>query len=587
MKKKILTIVLLSALLCSCKTNTSSSSPISSGSESTTNSTATPITVSKELKESKVYVNAETSFSLPTTFFTGYEDVPYVSIDQFYESLMSKGIAETEGAFGVVQGSVVNTATGGSLTFSPIENSITSVNLDSFTNLTGSLKITTDMLGVTTNKLAKLNEEKSSSTTGNAITFKLDRYNMKMLSYNNKIYVPFSILECISLSPVFARFVFNGEDYYMVSTDSFVDAKTKELTEFAKKFAQGSLIQKKTRSTGFANYFYYSYLFELENYHGHYPRLGIDSLDSKMQELGLKEKLLSTDSDVANEAFAKSLSQIFSDGGHTGFVHRGLTSEYSSTTDAELQKKYLLEYDKRLIKEMTAFATLGEIFQAKGENVPLIEYSTSSSTAIVHFMSFVAHNDLTLENIEDDTTSTFSTFYHAFKEFQGKTGLKNVIFDVSLNGGGAASALAEALSFLTDDPIVMTTTNSLTKSVVKQAVNIDNNLDGNFTDNDSYAGKYNYYILTSEYSFSCGNAFPCLAKEYGYAKVIGKRSGGGDCAVLPSVTMDGGIFSMSSNYSITRKDGTNVDDGCPVDLEIDYENFYNVDKLETEIAKIK
>ncbi len=586
MKKTILTLALLSALLCSCNANPSST-PISSSTESTTTSTATPVTVSKELLESKIYINATTFFTLPTTFFTGYEDIPYVSLEQFYENLMSKGVAEQEGAFQVVEGSVVNTLTGGSLTFSLIENSIRSVDLDSFVNLTGSEKITTDMLGVTSNKLAKLNEEKSSTTTGNAITFKLDKYKMKMISYNNKIYVPFSILECISLSPVFTRFVFNGEDYYMVSTESFIDSKTKELTDFAKAFAQGSIIKKKTRSASFANYFYYSYLFELENYHGHFPRLNIDSLDSKMEELGLKEKLLSTDSDVANEAFAKSLSQIFSDGGHTGFGHRGLTSEYSNETDQELLKKYLLEYDKRLVKEMTAFATLGQLNQDKIEKMPTVEYSTSSSTAVVHFMSFVPHDVLTKENIDQDQTSTFSTFYHAFKEFKDKTNLKNVIFDVSLNGGGAASALGEALSFLTDDPVVMTTTNSLTKSVCKQAIDVDNNLDGNFTDNDSYAGKYNYYILTSEYSFSCANAFPCMAKENGYAKIIGKRSGGGDCAVLPSVTMDGGIFSMSSNYSITRKDGTNVDDGCPVDLEIEYADFFDIDKLETEISKIK
>lgn len=585
MKKKILTIVVLSALLCSCRTN-NSSSLVSSTTESTTASTSKPITVSKELTESKVYVNATTSFTLPTTFFDGFEDVPYVRLDQFYENFMSKGVAEQEGAFAVVEGSVVNTLTGATLTFSMIENSIKSVDLDSFTNLTGSQVITTDMLGITSNKLAKLNEEKSSTTTGNAITFKLDDYRMGMISYNGKIYVPFSILECISLSPTFARFVFNGEDYYMVSTETFIDSKTKELTEFAKNFAQGSIIKKKTRSTGFANYFYYSYLFELANYHGHYPRLGISSLDSKMEELGLKEKLLSTDSDIANEAFAKSLSQIFSDGGHTGFGHRGLTSEYSSKTDEELLKKYLLEYDARLVKEMTAFAQLGTLIKDRTD-MPVVEYSTSSSTAVVHFMNFTAHDVLTKDNIDQDTTSTFSTFYHAFKEFKEKTNLKNVIFDVSLNGGGAASALGEALSFLTDDSIVLTTTNSLTKSVVKEAIDVDNNLDGNYLDNDSYAGKYNYYILTSEYSFSCANAFPCIAKENGYAKIIGKRSGGGDCAVLPSVTMDGGIFSMSSNYSITRKDGTNVDDGCPLDLEIEYADFFNIDKLETEIAKIK
>ncbi len=595
MKKKILNICLLMCLMTSCKntsnttspskTNQSNSTPTSETSKkSSTSPTPTEYHVSKKLDTSKVYISEDKSFTLPTTFFTEVVDVPYVELNDFYVNFFGTNMMESSTFFSVNSGTVTNTFTKSTLVFDTVKNTISSSDLDQFTNFTNSTKTSLNIISTPANNLSKLNVEKTTYKKGKAMTFDLNHYNMNLIKYQDKIYVPFSILETTSFTPIFVRFAFNGDDYYYTSSTGFLDSKTKGLTSFGTKYANGSLFKNKTRSKSYANYFYYSLLFELENYEGHYSRLNIQNLDEKLNELGFKEKLLSTDSDEANKAYADVINQVFHDGGHTAFTNRGFTSEYSYETDESLMKE-ILNYDTRYYNTMMTFATLGQQIM---DNPPsTLEYSTDNETAVIHLSAFTMHNALNLENIDEDQTSTFSILYHSFKKISEKTTVKNVIFDVSLNGGGAAPALAEALSFITDDPVEMTVTNMSTGAVLKEAVDIDNNLDGNFTDNDSYSGKFNFYILTSGFSFSCANAFPAIAKEKGYAKIIGQKSGGGDCAVLNGITIDGGNFNMSSNYSITKKDGTDVDSGVEVDYEIDYSNFFKIDYLANAIKSVK
>lgn len=590
MKKKILNICFLVCLLASCNNNPSNSvsktstSVVDSSKTSTSTKPFVEYHVSKKLESSKIHAGNEKSITLPTTFFTEVADVPYVELNDFYVNFFSTAIAENASFYTIEASTVKNAFSNATLIFDTAKNTISSTDLDQFTNYTDSTKTSVGFFSGEKNTLVKLNENKTTYTQGTTVTYDLSRYNMNLVNYDNKTYVPFTIVEAITFNPIFTRFIFNGDDYYLCNDQLVLDSKNKTLTEYGTKIASGSAFTNKTRTTTYANYFYNSFLFEMENFNGHFSRLGIDNLDTKLQELGFKEKLLSTDSDIANQAVADVINQVFHDGGHTGFTHRGFTSTYSYDTDLELSKG-IITADERLKNMLITYTTLGNMI--KGNMPPVVEYSTNNETAVIHLMSFTMHQALTLENIDEDNASTFSIFYHAFKNISENTTVKNVIIDLSLNGGGASIALGEALSFLTDDPVEIRVKNTKTGAILNEAVDVDNDLDGDFTDNDSYSGKYNFYVLTSNFSFSCGNAFPAIAKEKGYAKIIGQKSGGGDCAVLPGIAVDGTSWNMSSTYSIIRSDGSNVDDGAAVDYEIAYENFYNIDTLDTEIKKIK
>lgn len=59
-----------------------------------------------------------------------------------------------------------------------------------------------------------------------------------------------------------------------------------------------------------------------------------------------------------------------------------------------------------------------------------------------------------------------------------------------------------------------------------------------------------FYIITSKFSFSCGNAFPFYARANGLAKIIGQSSGGGECCVFGFNFPSGQGLGYSSPYHL-------------------------------------
>ena len=74
---------------------------------------------------------------------------------------------------------------------------------------------------------------------------------------------------------------------------------------------------------------------------------------------------------------------------------------------------------------------------------------------------------------------------------------------------------------------------------------MDTNLDGRFDDEDGYGGQYNFYILTTGASYSCGNALPYFAQQRNLAKIIGEKPGGGDCVVGTYLDAYGRVGAIS------------------------------------------
>ena len=121
-------------------------------------------------------------------------------------------------------------------------------------------------------------------------------------------------------------------------------------------------------------------------------------------------------------------------------------------------------------------------------------------------------------------------------------------------------------------------------------IDIDINHDGVVDSNDTYMGKYNFYILTSEVSFSCGNLLPTIAKYKGI-KIIGKKSSGGACSVYEYSDACGSCFNSSNEYMYGTFDKDNVftnnDSGVAVDYDLDSDSWYDLSKLNQFIESIK
>ena len=157
-------------------------------------------------------------------------------------------------------------------------------------------------------------------------------------------------------------------------------------------------------------------------------------------------------------------------------------------------------------------------------------------------------------------------------------GITNVIFDVTQNGGGDTFSLAQVLGLMTNDDITLDFYNVRTNHAINEIFKIDANFDGDFTDLDAFAD-FNYYILSSGYSYSCANDFIVYCKKHNLAKIIGKKSGGGACCIAPFATPTGGLIIISGLSGFKDSEGNLPEYGVDVDYEIEYENIYKKDYL--------
>ena len=162
--------------------------------------------------------------------------------------------------------------------------------------------------------------------------------------------------------------------------------------------------------------------------------------------------------------------------------------------------------------------------------------------------------------------------------------IKDVIIDISNNGGGAIVALSELLAFISDDGVSkMSWYNTAIDEYINSEIRVDTNFDGTFDDNDGYGDVYNFYIVDSGFSFSCGNALPTFASKNSSVPLIGNKTGGGSCWVCGSLTTPyGDIYNMSSTMNFGTLSGNyfyDIDNGTSADIQLLQDYYYNYEYI--------
>lgn len=174
-----------------------------------------------------------------------------------------------------------------------------------------------------------------------------------------------------------------------------------------------------------------------------------------------------------------------------------------------------------------------------------------------------------------------------------KDGVKNLILDLSLNGGGSSDNVVGMIGMIRSE-----SKQSFFAQNVMEGKNcisnllMDRNFDGVFNSLDDTNPKYDCSglrigVLVSKQAFSSGNIFPALMKGYGYP-IIGERSGGGSCTIQMMLTADGFQYIISSYRSrATNQKFEDIDPGvAPTEgMELKYDDFYLLDNLGKLISK--
>lgn len=418
-------------------------------------------------------------------------------------------------------------------------------------------------------------------------TYDLAKYSLDIvLDENEMVYFPFHVLNDLIILPMNTSLIFNGKDAFMLN---YINYAMSNYT------SSSSWTNKAKRSSTLAQYTYNEFLFFMENIYGLAKERGYAGhFDQILSDAGYKNDLLSINSATYEAAMAEVTAKLVYDG-HSGYT---LPSLFVYDNWDAYQSSYqttLNNYNEREISLMNVYNSLRTARNSAGKSVGYEK--AGSDTAIIRFDGFNMNRER-IDNVNVDSYSysqlhsdTILLFMKAFKAIKADSSIKNVVVDIAMNGGGAADTLPWLTAFFTQTPS-MTVMHDQTGECFETYYDVDLNFDGVYDEKDTYAGQYNFYLLTSGYSFSCGNYFPTVMKEKGWMTLIGHKTGGGECAVSYYANGSGTILRNSSGYHLghynsSTKKFVGNDNGIEVDYELDYTKYYNNTELVNFIHSIQ
>ncbi len=414
-------------------------------------------------------------------------------------------------------------------------------------------------------------EEKSYSNDNYVATYSMKEYDIDFFKYGDQYMAPYWVLNLFVNTFNYCNLFFNGDEFIFVYTD-LTSLSSEDYTRVKSSSLAGTNQTSEQREDLLNQLFFiFDEVFgvkETENFTSLKEHLSPATLTGLMSKLSSK-----------NNVAYKALCFKDLDDGHTYTVHPG----FYSKPDVEFNIT-ASDVGAAFLENNKLYWDLHDDKEAKLGNPGYVRFS--GDTAIIDFDGFETAESSEIYNedgsVKNDAyqKDSFFMFKYCLDKISKNPDIKNIIIDVSLNGGGNVGAMIRVLGYFIKDIYVEEYYKDFDHAV-SVCYNVDTNLDGECTDADVYSN-YNWYVLTSEYSYSAANAFSIVCKDAGI-KLIGQRTGGGMCSILPLCLLDGtSIYTSGFNcttYYAGRENGeyefVDVQNGIEVDYEIDYEYFYD------------
>ena len=532
----------------------------------------------------------------------GYEDVPFLAADAYLDILL-----EGRGKITTEDGVMTILMNGAEAVIDPAEDTVYIDNPARFCSDHDVDGCVIDDMEFNVITISEKNQ--SVQEEADPVTISLQGYHMPVIAYEDTILMPFLALQNIFGSIMQNNVLaYNGKDYYnafeaemFLADEEHAEAKQ---SPYIKAIYAGPFSEKEETSKAYAEYGYYSVCLLLDLTFGHKEEKNITSLDEYFTRMNAKEAMCSTKPSSAMMAEIMLFNYLF-DSGHDSIISTENVFGAKKTDLDEVRDladdikeseagKELFEDGENLfgdegIDELTVDVILGALIE-KGFKIPEVapmliwggvlsmarpdDYGDerldfAGDTAVIYFNHFKDDSSKRdpsyyLDPIkeEDREDSTFAFFYDCFETIKEHDEVKNVVINLSDNGGGAAAALVSVLGFLSEDgEVKITNRNMLAGNYREECYHVDTNLDGVADDQDGFGGQYDFYIMCSGSSYSCGTALPYFAQKNGLAAIIGTRPGGGDCVVGSFVDAYGRCAAYSSMLKLGQyEDGVFVSD---------------------------
>ena len=345
----------------------------------------------------------------------------------------------------------------------------------------------------------------------------------------------------------------------------------------------------------------------MDNYYGLRNAWGVNKMSDLYKAYGLYDNFIDENSAVRGAAYYEAFFMLSDN--HTGqtILNADPWGETNGNTEVDGAERSPFTVERTLLDNALAEQRdkfLKDNGFEDGIKNALI-YSADGKTAYFGFDSFEG----TMNGFKPDGTpksdeklAEVDSYFYFLKMLraivahnqENATKVTNVIIDDSLNGGGIIGIMGKLLALLSkDNNATITSMSDITYQVTKTVYHVDSNADGKYDAEDVYGNMFNFFILTSPLSFSCGNAFPLFAQQqFSHVKIIGVKSGGGECVVGDNYIPNGIGFAHSSSEHIIllneqAKTYVGVESGVNVDATIKYNNFYNMTEMLKAIEKLQ
>ena len=399
---------------------------------------------------------------------------------------------------------------------------------------------------------------------GDDITLNLADYLIDIVAVDGECYIPFQTLNDLLLTDEYMYYVFDGEKVIGSAYNcSLIDAM-----DSAPKHAP---------SEAFAMFNYQELCLLLDCKYGLKPEHNIETFGQFfLNNQELFQNLVSTNPMRSSYAIA-NLCHTFFDDLHSGFRRGSYQFERNKDIEGIISLAYSGPTMRSSIKQ-------GRIFENARKAVYrawVPGYEEVDDTAFITFDHFTAERSdyYDMMVIRDEPRDTIDLIIYANSQIKREgSPIKNIVIDLSNNGGGDSDAAIFLIAWLLGEADIALR-DTFTGAETNAIYLADVNLDGEFNEQDSVADGYRLYCLTSNNSFSCGNLVPAACRSSGRVTLIGQTTGGGSCVVLPCSTAAGTIFQISGNKQVSIiRNGSfyNTDAGVEPDFRLDKpESYYN------------
>ncbi len=355
-------------------------------------------------------------------------------------------------------------------------------------------------------------------------------------------------------------------------------------------------VGKKERSKEVAEFTYNLLCLSFDKVYSVKEAKNIASFDKFLTEKGYKNDLQSTNVRTYEEAMFKFLNKDIDDG-HTNveFISifdipgNGLMNvfgpKYPKTHTISINDKAQNYYSERYNSDSNVARTM--------------RTEETEDTAYLSFDSFLLNYgfpnnfktyaiDPDIEELKKNDTCGYLAACIMEIESLNKTRekkIKNIVVDITANTGGAMGVMPFVACIMTKDP-TFSVVDSRTGQVIEYHYEAD--FDGDGVYGDTYADKFNFFILTSDASFSCGSALPSMLKGTN-VKILGIPGAGGASPITCFTDASGFGYKTSGQFGVCYKDnGTykTIENGVPVDYEISKNLWYDYPNLTKKIDEI-